>query len=235
MRTIKAPASIRWDCHHYEQGAALTASTEADTFPEPVKGQPEAKERLLESAIEEFATHGYAGARVERIAARADSNVASLYRFFGKKDSLYRAVLDQITAAGLQMNADAPQPLGERLVYYSRMITAERWRQALRIYAWADLEGIAGALRHGVHPEVANMKRDQEEHALSPDLDADLVYLLTAAFIVMPQMMPMWTGSMVGMATDTPEFRERVQRFLRALALHLGEGTAGAEERVATR
>lgn len=52
-----------------------------------------APERILEAAAAEFAAHGYAGARVDRIARRARVNKAMLYYHFGSKRALYRELL----------------------------------------------------------------------------------------------------------------------------------------------
>ncbi len=50
--------------------------------------------RILEAAKQEFSTHGLAGARVDRIAAKAGANKRMLYYHVGKKDDLYLAVLE---------------------------------------------------------------------------------------------------------------------------------------------
>src|SRR5438270_6935487 len=50
--------------------------------------------RILEAAKQEFAAHGLAGARVDRIAANAGANKRMLYYHVGKKDDLYLAVLE---------------------------------------------------------------------------------------------------------------------------------------------
>ena len=50
--------------------------------------------RILEAAKAEFAAHGLAGARVDRIAAKAGANKRMLYYHVGKKDDLYLAVLE---------------------------------------------------------------------------------------------------------------------------------------------
>jgi AcrR family transcriptional regulator len=52
------------------------------------------RRRILEAAKQEFATHGLAGARVDRIAAKAGANKRMLYYHVGKKDDLYLAVLE---------------------------------------------------------------------------------------------------------------------------------------------
>ncbi|AOS64552.1 TetR family transcriptional regulator [Actinoalloteichus hymeniacidonis] len=50
------------------------------------------RERILEAATEEFATHGIAGARIDRIVAAARTNKAQLYAYFGSKDKLFDAI-----------------------------------------------------------------------------------------------------------------------------------------------
>jgi len=50
--------------------------------------------RILEAAKQEFAAHGLAGARVDRIAAKAGANKRMLYYHVGKKDKLYLTVLE---------------------------------------------------------------------------------------------------------------------------------------------
>ncbi len=48
--------------------------------------------RLLQAATAEFAAHGYAGARIARIAKRAGANQRMVYHYFGNKAGLYEAV-----------------------------------------------------------------------------------------------------------------------------------------------
>ncbi len=50
--------------------------------------------RILEAAKQEFAAHGLAGARVDRIADKAGANKRMLYYHVGNKDDLYLAVLE---------------------------------------------------------------------------------------------------------------------------------------------
>ena len=50
--------------------------------------------RILEAAKQEFSTHGLAGARVDRIAAKAGANKRMLYYHVGNKEELYLTVLE---------------------------------------------------------------------------------------------------------------------------------------------
>lgn len=54
------------------------------------------RDRILAAAGQEFARHGYAGARVERIAAGAGVNKQLLFHYFGSKGGLHRAVLKSL-------------------------------------------------------------------------------------------------------------------------------------------
>lgn len=65
---------------------------------EPHRGsrrQPEAsRNAILKAALAEFAQEGLAGARVDAIAEAAGVNKALLYYYFGSKERLYLAVLE---------------------------------------------------------------------------------------------------------------------------------------------
>ncbi|MFC5825896.1 TetR family transcriptional regulator [Nonomuraea insulae] len=50
------------------------------------------RKRILDVATQEFAEHGIAGARVERIVAAARTNKAQLYAYFGSKEGLFDAI-----------------------------------------------------------------------------------------------------------------------------------------------
>ncbi|SER76201.1 TetR/AcrR family transcriptional regulator [Lentzea albida] len=50
------------------------------------------RQRIIDVATLEFAEHGIAGARVERIVAAARTNKAQLYAYFGNKDGLFDAI-----------------------------------------------------------------------------------------------------------------------------------------------
>lgn len=71
--------------------------------------------RLLEAAVAEFGDHGFSGARTDRIARQAGTNIRMLYHYFGSKDELYVAVLEAVLADlrhdELQLDVDAMEPL----------------------------------------------------------------------------------------------------------------------------
>jgi AcrR family transcriptional regulator len=75
--------------------AERTATRMRAKAPVRRKRDPEGMQRkILEAATEEFADHGYGGARVERISRRARTVDRMLYYYFGSKEQLFRAVLE---------------------------------------------------------------------------------------------------------------------------------------------
>ena len=71
--------------------------------------------RILEAAVIEFAENGFAGARIEAIAERAEINKRMLYQYFGNKEALYQAVLEKVycdiweAEAGLSLDQLPPR------------------------------------------------------------------------------------------------------------------------------
>jgi AcrR family transcriptional regulator len=56
------------------------------------------RDDILEVATAEFAANGYAGARVDEIAARTRTTKRMIYYYFGSKEGLYLAVLERVYA-----------------------------------------------------------------------------------------------------------------------------------------
>lgn len=52
------------------------------------------QEKILDAAFNEFAEHGIAGARVDRIASSARCNKNLIYIYFGGKEALFQKVLE---------------------------------------------------------------------------------------------------------------------------------------------
>jgi AcrR family transcriptional regulator len=83
------------------------------------------RDRLLAAAQAEFAQHGFAGARVERILAKARANPRMLYHHFGGKSGIYVAVLETALASlrdhELQLDVDRSDPLDGLLQLFDFM------------------------------------------------------------------------------------------------------------------
>lgn len=109
------------------QGAARTVRDAAATTG-----------RILEAACEEFSRRGLAGARVERIATAAGSNVRMIYAYFGGKDALFDAAFEHLVQA---MNTEVPPDGADLPGWAARLVEFhERDPRALRVSLWAQLE-----------------------------------------------------------------------------------------------
>ena len=54
------------------------------------------REKILKAATREFSAKGLEGARVDTIALRSGSNKNMIYHYFGSKDALFKAVLEEM-------------------------------------------------------------------------------------------------------------------------------------------
>jgi AcrR family transcriptional regulator len=70
---------------------------------------------ILAAAVREFGEKGYGGARIDAIAERSGANKRMIYHYFGDKEALYLAVLEQIYAgirsAELRLNLRNLEPI----------------------------------------------------------------------------------------------------------------------------
>jgi AcrR family transcriptional regulator len=94
--------------------------------------------RILDAATEEFARHGIAGARIERVVAAARTNKAQLYAYFGDKERLFDAIflgsLERITDV-VPIDADDLPDWAVRL--YDEYL---RRPDLIRLATWTRLE-----------------------------------------------------------------------------------------------
>src|SRR3982750_3299024 len=69
------------------------------------------KERVMAAALDEFARHGVAGARVDRIARAAKTSKERVYAYFRSKEDLYAAVAaDQLQGSVGELFAFSAEP-----------------------------------------------------------------------------------------------------------------------------
>jgi AcrR family transcriptional regulator len=99
------------------------------------------RHKLLNAAYAEFAEHGLAGSRIDRIAETAGVNKRMIYAYFGGKEQLFERVVEEsleALATDVPMNAaDLPEYAG--LLFDYLVAHPERRRLAL----WRVLEGSA--------------------------------------------------------------------------------------------
>lgn len=107
-----------------------------------VRDAEASRRRILRAATAEFAQHGIAGARMDRVAAQAESSKERIYAYFGNKDALFDAVFTASVARTLDTVAfdagDLPAYAGRMHDYFAEHPAAQR------LTTWYRLERPTG-------------------------------------------------------------------------------------------
>ncbi|MEU0189780.1 TetR family transcriptional regulator [Streptomyces afghaniensis] len=184
---------------------------------------PEAtKARIFEAAVAEFARHGIAGARIDRIAAEAKANKQLIYAYFGNKAELFAIVLEKKMlhlAEAVPVDPDDIEGWVDRLMDYHAAHP-----ELLRLLFWEGLEYGSDELPHESDRQehyarkVAALQDGQDRGVVTDAIPAaDLLFLLTALAnwtVVVPQMRRILVG---GEEPDGDRLRRSVKEAARRL------------------
>jgi AcrR family transcriptional regulator len=97
---------------------------------------------ILDAALAEFAAHGLAGARVERIATASGFNKNLIYVYFGSKEALFKTVIRRNSE---RIAAELPFTPEDLPGYAARAFDfAMANPDSLRLVGWFALENQAG-------------------------------------------------------------------------------------------
>jgi AcrR family transcriptional regulator len=169
-----------------------------------VRDAQQTRQRLLDAAAEEFAAYGIAGARVDRIAAKAGCNKALLYHHFDSKEGLFDAVFDAMCVATVSETPIDPHDLPE---YAARLFDSfEAHPERARLASWYRLE-------HGGEPldaVLASMrgKAAQIEQAQRAGILPDRYEAVELLTLIL-NLSTMW-------ASVTPDLARMTRRYSRA-------------------
>jgi AcrR family transcriptional regulator len=185
------PNSVRFGADPPPNRAARKATASMRKPKEPGRSRAD----ILTAATREFAARGYSGARVDAIAARTRCTRAMIYYYFGSKERLYVAVLEDAYRGIREAEKDldlvhvSPLEAVRRLVaftfdYYQRhpafvaLVNAENQaggRQIRKARFMRDLNiSIIDTIR-----EV--LRRGAREGSLRPGIDATDLHMLIAS------------------------------------------------------
>jgi AcrR family transcriptional regulator len=127
----------------------------------------ERRDEILEAALEEFAEHGYHGASREAFARRAGISQPYVFRLFGTKQELFKAVVTRCFRETLEMfqraaegkrGQEALEAMGE--AYVARLQTDRKRLQAqMQAYVACDDPEICAVVRAGYGDLVAYAER----------------------------------------------------------------------------
>ncbi len=118
------------------------------------------RERLLVAAAAEFAARGFAGAKVDRIAAKAGLNKAMIYYHFRNKAALYREILAGVfrsaaNAVAAEVRPEAP--VDDQVRQFVRAIAREAAGRPHFASMW--LRELADGGTHIDPPVLEQMRR----------------------------------------------------------------------------
>ncbi len=189
------------------------------------------RERILDSAVEEFAEHGLSGARVDRIASRAGANKQLIYYYFGDKAGLFDAAVRVMTVRMEQVRAALPERPADRLTAYFDGALADQ--DLIRMLQWEALEtgssGLVDEERRASYMRagVEALRRDQEAGVVPADLDAAQLFLSFQALASHPFAFPQMARLVTGLDPNDPDFVAARRHFLDALGERLFGSSAG--------
>ncbi|MFF7764745.1 TetR family transcriptional regulator [Streptomyces griseorubiginosus] len=158
------------------------------------------KERIITAATAEFAAHGVAGARVDRIATAAKANKRAIYDYFGDKNKLFAVVLERRLAE----LAEAVPPSQDLPGYAEQLFEYHRAHpEALRLVMWEALEIGNGPVPAEEERTAHYGDKVTAAQAGEPDTDARTRVFFTLALaswsVAMPQLRRMVLGGDFGM------------------------------------
>ena len=144
------------------------------------------KQRILDAATAEFAEYGLAGARVDRIAIRAEANKQLIYAYFGNKEELFDNALETnicLLLDTVPFNADDLPAYAAALfdfaVAHPQLVRLVRWHQLERPGVMNQLPETAASNTRKLDAMAAAQQRGK----VSDELPADQLLLLLLVLI----------------------------------------------------
>ncbi|NUT36755.1 MAG: TetR/AcrR family transcriptional regulator [Hamadaea sp.] len=144
------------------------------------------KHRILEAATTEFAQFGLAGARVDRIANRAEANKQLIYAYFTSKEGLFDATMEANILRlidTIPFDADDLPEYARRLydfaVAHPELVRLLRWHQLERPGVLNQLPQVAESHRH----KAETLAKAQAAGTVSAALPAGQLLALVLALI----------------------------------------------------
>ena len=204
------------------------------------------RQEILAAAREEVAEHGLAGARVDTIAARTSTAKRMLYYYFGSKEGLFLAVLEEAYAdirrfeAELNIDQYPPAEAIVRLIAFTfdydevhpdfiRLVATENMHRARHL---AASHAIMQQNRGAISLLQRIIDRGQREGAFRADVDPVDVHLMISSFCFFRVSNRHTFGALFGRDLSDPEWCARQKRMLVAAVFDLlgvrGGATAAA-------
>lgn len=186
------------------------------------------KANILEVAAEEFAIKGLSGARVDEIADKTRTSKRMIYYYFGGKEGLYRAVLEQMYGdmrsgeAHLDLDAVSPMEALKRLVEQTfdydenhpnhiRLVSVENIHQARHL---SKLKSITEMNASAIAMLTSILERGRAEGVFRSDIAALDLHLMISAFCFFRVSNRYTFGTIFGKDLTEPKLRNRHKKLI---------------------
>jgi AcrR family transcriptional regulator len=212
----------------------VVSSSKPRRSPKPQERQrdPDRTRRLLlDAAATEFAAHGYAGARISAIAARAGVNQQLISYYFDGKEGLYQALADVWRQRQSELAAPGT-PLPEQIRRYA--LEALSNPDGVRLFAWSGLEytGPESDPDHAPRSErlrgsVEEVRTLQSAGRLPAEVDPACLTIMLMAAAMATTTLPHVIEGMCGVDPRSPEFLRHYADQVATVTRLLGLATPG--------
>lgn len=151
------------------------------------------KARLLAAATAEFAEHGIAGARIDRVAKAARANKAQIYHYFGSKEALFDAVFGGLAQASIASDyfdaGDLPETacrIFDQLEASPQVARLALWYRLERSGSPDAIDALAAANAAKIDKIAAAQAAGSVSSAFPPDVLLGLLITLASAWASLP-------------------------------------------------
>jgi AcrR family transcriptional regulator len=198
------------------------AATGRERDPERTRNE------ILETATHEFAAHGYAGARVDDMAARMRTTKRMIYYYFGSKEQLFIAVLERaytaIRRAEREVDVDGFDPASA--IRRLAELTFDHHESHPEFIRLVSIENIHRAEHMAKSPAIAELgspaidllarilERGRAEGVFRSDIDAVDLHMMISAFCVFRVANRHTFGTLFDRDLTDPELREHYRTML---------------------
>jgi AcrR family transcriptional regulator len=183
------------------------------------------KSKLLAAAIDEFAEFGLAGARIDRIAKRANANKQLIYYYFTDKNGLFDAAVKHMAERFREVRAQIPvEPKSQIAAFFT---AAAQDHKLVRLLQWEALaigEGVAvdeAARTAWVQTGVDGIRKQQATGDMPQELDAAQLFLSFQALSAHPFAFTQMTRFITGSNASDPKFQKERVKFLKLLGARI--------------
>jgi AcrR family transcriptional regulator len=193
------------------------------------------KRDILSVATKEFAKHGYNGARIDAIAARTSTTKRMIYYYFGGKEPLYIAVLEQEYGkirsyeAGLRLDLLEPEQAIRRLTEFTfdydhanpdfvRLVAIENIHHARHLAKSTKLRRVNISIINAIN---AILKRGRRDGVFRSRVQAIDVHMLMSALCFFHVSNLYTFGAIFGRDFLSPGVRRTHKKMVADFIVHL--------------